>query len=531
MGDCLLNHKESSLPPSKAQLPTRVIDVGPPDGSELPKVITTQGNCGIWVSLSHCWGTRTRFVLDSTNAVERMHGITTADLPTTFRDAIQVTRKLGFRFLWIDSLYILQDWKEDWVLESCLMQRYYEEASLTIASDSSCGDEQSFLHRSKHQSAVAIPVKFHSALMPRLLKVRPKLGEVVYIRHSLESYDNLVGLDVAQLVGRAWTLQEEFFSPRTVHYSPDQLLWECWKGKMTEGLRTMLLPETYQRLLHLKNVSVLSMENIFLNDKWYILVESYVPRQLTFLSDKFPASSALARFVRKQTNFTYRAGIWLEDYDIGLIWFCKKIEKRPAPYVAPSWSWASIKTDSPFMGVLHPQRTTSDSAIQKVQDKRAVLDSCEVALKGADDCGQLLSGTITLLGTCVSSQALTSSPMGQMTFRHGTLRGPLQGIPNNKTVLCLFDENFPVHRPLTHFIGYSSPISESALRDICFFYVTTASYPEGSWSSEDKGNISYFLLLEPTKEGQFSRIGIAMMLMDTFLAVKVSRKVKEVIII
>ena len=509
--------------------------MGPPDGSDLPKVIASEGNYGLWVSLSHCWGSSTPFILDSTNLLERMCGITTADLPATFYDAIRVTRRLGFRFLWIDSLCIIQDSEEDWISESCLMQRYYEQASLTIASDSSFGDDQSFLHvkRSKDQNAVTIPVKLHNAFMPRLLKESSQVGQVVHIRSEVRGFHDLAFLQGHALSRRGWTLQEKFFSPRSLHYAPDQLLWECRKGKRTEGLRSMLLTGTYYRGLDLKNVCLSRTENMVMNYRWYILVESYVPRRLTFPSDRFPALSALARFVAKQTDFTYRAGIWLEDYCIGLLWFCEHLETRSDHYVAPSWSWASISTRYTHRGIAHPQRTASDFAKQKIQDKRALLVSCQVGLKGADDFGTLLSGSITLRGIYVTSRAFTSLSIGQITFLHGGYRAPGRGIPDENTVLCYFDE--PLLRQAlnqNYIIPSRSPISEGVIRGIYFFYVTTASHPEGDWWPEDEGNISYFLLLAPIEnKGQFLRTGVAMMSVNTLLAMKAFWEVVEVTII
>jgi hypothetical protein len=44
------------------------------------------------------------------------------------------TRQLGVKYLWIDSLYIVQDSREDWELESIVMNEYYKNAYLTVAA-------------------------------------------------------------------------------------------------------------------------------------------------------------------------------------------------------------------------------------------------------------------------------------------------------------------------------------------------------------------------------------------------------------
>jgi len=58
------------------------------------------------------------------------------ELPHTIRDAIEVTRSLGYRYLWVDSLYIIQDDKQDHDLQVGMMDEIYSNASLTIAAGS-----------------------------------------------------------------------------------------------------------------------------------------------------------------------------------------------------------------------------------------------------------------------------------------------------------------------------------------------------------------------------------------------------------
>jgi len=53
-----------------------------------------------------------------------------------FRDAIQVCISLEISHVWIDSLCIIQDSKEDWELESANMCDYYEDAIVTISASS-----------------------------------------------------------------------------------------------------------------------------------------------------------------------------------------------------------------------------------------------------------------------------------------------------------------------------------------------------------------------------------------------------------
>lgn len=56
------------------------------------------------------------------------------DLPLTFKHAIEITKRLGYRYLWIDSLCIVQDSPEDWKTESLTMTTVYRNSTLTISA-------------------------------------------------------------------------------------------------------------------------------------------------------------------------------------------------------------------------------------------------------------------------------------------------------------------------------------------------------------------------------------------------------------
>lgn len=75
-----------------------------------------------------------------------IRGIPIADLPNTVRDAVSIAQWLGVRYLWIDSLCIVQDFKEDWLLQSSLMAKIYSRSLLDIAATSSRDEERGLSH-------------------------------------------------------------------------------------------------------------------------------------------------------------------------------------------------------------------------------------------------------------------------------------------------------------------------------------------------------------------------------------------------
>ncbi|ORY13348.1 heterokaryon incompatibility, partial [Clohesyomyces aquaticus] len=99
-------------------------------------VETKEGQTGCYVALSHCWGSPENHPLETTkeNYGERLAGVPLENLPKTFRGVVKITNHIGVKYLWIDSLCIIQDDTEDWKQEAAKMGAVYEYARLTIAA-------------------------------------------------------------------------------------------------------------------------------------------------------------------------------------------------------------------------------------------------------------------------------------------------------------------------------------------------------------------------------------------------------------
>jgi heterokaryon incompatibility protein (HET) len=91
-----------------------------------------------YLALSHCWGIGPRFTLTFSSVAGLHEGIDISMLSKTFQDAISVTKRFlvdfGIRYLWIDSLCIIQDSEIDWMRESAVMGEIYQNAFCTITA-------------------------------------------------------------------------------------------------------------------------------------------------------------------------------------------------------------------------------------------------------------------------------------------------------------------------------------------------------------------------------------------------------------
>jgi hypothetical protein len=137
---CRENHKRYSRDPASL-MPTRVLDIS--DLSTLLRIFVTSGKNEEYATLSYCWGKAYQPISTPYNLKHRRKVLHLTNLPPVFQDAITITRNLGHKYLWINSLCILQDSVDDWNTESSKMHQYYIDTSLNIiaaaAEDPTCG--------------------------------------------------------------------------------------------------------------------------------------------------------------------------------------------------------------------------------------------------------------------------------------------------------------------------------------------------------------------------------------------------------
>jgi len=69
-----------------------------------------------------------------TTVQDRKNGFRSCDLPKTLEDAITVAKGLGLRYLWVDSVCIIQDCDTDIDKELSTMRAYYTNAWVTISA-------------------------------------------------------------------------------------------------------------------------------------------------------------------------------------------------------------------------------------------------------------------------------------------------------------------------------------------------------------------------------------------------------------
>jgi hypothetical protein len=308
------------------------------------------------VTLSHCWGNLEFTKLLKENKKDMQKSVPVQELSKTFRDAMSVTQHLGFRYIWIDSLCIVQDDEDDWRQESALMGAVYSFSTLTIAAaGAQDGSEGLFFKR---------PL----ALVEKL--GLPFLFTHGGVRHvsacvDLHVYNRCVGW--GPLVTRAWVYQEQYLSPRTLYFGKSQLFWHCRESFACEtfpdGLPRNLNPKEQNHYSHAymregiqaefpqyinpkqSNRSIRALRQTGLLIEWHEIVREYSKRNLTKRKDKLMALSGVARSLQNRFGHEYIAGLWRPELEWQLMWAVSDSVRggqRSASHQIPSWSWASV---------------------------------------------------------------------------------------------------------------------------------------------------------------------------------------------
>lgn len=380
------NSSHDCAPPHDTSLPSRVLDVGSSEASGRIALMDSQALAGPgtkqkYVALSHCWGRSHRIVTRMDNLEAHKSGLDVASLPRTFQQAVLTTRRLQIRYLWIDSLCIVQDDHQEWEREASKMGEVYANSYLVIAADSGIDDSSGFLTDFDERKGMpSISMDNHSlgrmtianaALLdftpslgaprlgycsePNAIVCRPDNTAAVYLSRewmpsSLKTgivsnhprvykigdfglgFDPIEGENLSK---RGWTLQERFLAPRTLHFTASQTFWECQKCLLAED--GSVFPRVFPRLANPEssddgdnspqyrglpkyNRIPQSEPFNFLGNLWMQLVEKYSARRLTYEKDKLPALSGLARIMGSSFNDLYHAGLWRTHLLRGLHW-------------------------------------------------------------------------------------------------------------------------------------------------------------------------------------------------------------------
>ncbi|KAH8879446.1 HET-domain-containing protein [Thozetella sp. PMI_491] len=191
---------------------------------------------GKYFTLSYVWGRVEMSATVLSNYRDRCKpgALTTAPLPRTVRDAMQLIRSLGERFIWVDAICIVQDDGEQKARDIANMDLVYGRAFATIAS----------LHGSDANAGLPGVAPGSRA---------PQKVETISISNRSEHLDYYPGSEIMEDVHlvattgpfhlasevsvwdtRGWIMQERYLSRRCLYFSPNAVYFECGREILAE---------------------------------------------------------------------------------------------------------------------------------------------------------------------------------------------------------------------------------------------------------------------------------------------------------
>jgi hypothetical protein len=205
ISDCLTSHgRQQSI---YGQGPSRLLCIQKVDGQY---DLFLQANFNIneieYVALSYCWGCDQVYMTTKEKYKTSDGIIVYKNLPKTLQDAIKVTKELGYSFLWVDSLCIIQDCPIDKSREIAKMPSIYNNAILTIAAATAASTAEGFLRDRSTRVPIITNIRFED----KSLHVHDG-GLVELEQHKCEALP---------LDSRAWALQEALLSVHVLEYCP-----------------------------------------------------------------------------------------------------------------------------------------------------------------------------------------------------------------------------------------------------------------------------------------------------------------------
>ncbi|KAH8131275.1 HET-domain-containing protein [Trichoderma asperelloides] len=300
-----------------------------------------------YAALSYVWGAATVFrtIQDNIEALMQPEGLPVQSFPKSIRDAMTLAKELGFQYIWVDSICIIQDSTADKAQQLRMMDRIYSRASLTIvaaagshANSGIPGLQPDTRSRKQHTAQISDDLT--------LVALHPD----TYRSAAATTWNT-----------RGWTYQERLLSKRCIFSFPDGSMgFQCSKAVWGE--------DYYAETPHLKRCA--PMMDISLNRSWmapgsvkergiptvhiantsYLreycrLVEEYTGRDMSYASDRLLGISGVLDVLQREFGLNFIHGLPEVIIYMALLWQprnkLKRVPKDPKTSLPlfPSWSW------------------------------------------------------------------------------------------------------------------------------------------------------------------------------------------------
>lgn len=240
-----------------------------------------------------------------------------SQLPQTIQDTMRLIRDLGIRYLWADSLCIVQNDEDDKQANYSAIDTIFSNASLTIC---------------------AVAGARSAAVEQHIRDCGEKMSLMVH--HPVETH-----IQSSQWSKGAWTCQDRLLSGRCLIFTNSRVWFQCQEESMSE--------DTFEPSFQGRSAdwvqspaqiwSELAHKNTHF--RAYIkCVESYTSRKLPEENHALRAFEGISHFLGMYMETRFFSGLPSSYFDAAILWTPatgdSQTRKHDGQPVAPSWSWA-----------------------------------------------------------------------------------------------------------------------------------------------------------------------------------------------
>jgi hypothetical protein len=304
---------------------------------------------------------------------------------------------------------------------------------------------------------------------------------------------------------RAWTLPEAIFSNRMLHYTSEELVWECNEARWCECGRQVKVEaggiNSSNRVMRsVEFQGDLTKEGFYRH--WHNIVQLFSERQLgeNNEGDKLVALSRVASRFSARLPLSesgeedeYLAGLWKGDIVKSLLWVVEddhyrrlrdsKMQwRRPLTTEprAPSWSWAAIEAPVLYhpIGMFLQKATVLDASVKRLDEVGGKF-------------GKVVSGKLVIKGHVIHELAVEVKRATVGDIYAGYTDGLLYSICNIR------GESYPFicDDPLA--------VADGSSEYVCLYIGRT------DYSGEEVPYYHAFLVLLRAESGTYRRVGIS----------------------
>lgn len=231
-----------------------------------------------------------------------------SDLPATFQDAVHIVRGLGLRYLWIDSLCIIQDDETDTSANVSSMASIYSNALFVLGAYRSSSSEK------KSSPTGLLATSYDNSRGEAFANVENRDGSISKVQaRLLKPHGHFCGVSRPLGYGvwsRAWAIQEQLLASRMVHFTEHELIWECRCKVSCECMeldRSAIKAASHKKAWFNKLIQKPMCDDLY--KFWWYMLCKYSSRTFVSGSEVLLAISALARRMQQRDAGLYCAGM------------------------------------------------------------------------------------------------------------------------------------------------------------------------------------------------------------------------------